>query len=297
MHNNPKLARNINLNPIFYQLNSKSQNYICDIINITRRKIGLNSVSSIILFGSQIYNKKENILVSDCDLLIILNDNISKCKIKDLDRYILALEIKHNYRDNNPKLLKRILSYLQKTTGMFVSHFITTKKYCKKQLFHKIFQINHLFSFLFAPRKIVLNSVMSNNKEIYGESLINFIKKENTPSKWDIFKSLLMNLIISFFSIIITPFRKLNAIYYQLEAVKWSLKAVNYYIFRDSKSLNEIIIRFSNDKNNCLIRINMHYLKRFLRLRKQPFNDIRFIIRSPIKIIKIHKVAFNYLLK
>ena len=46
-------------------LNEKSREYINDIIVLIQKKIGLDSVISIILFGSQISNNIENTIVSD----------------------------------------------------------------------------------------------------------------------------------------------------------------------------------------------------------------------------------------
>ncbi|MBY8982801.1 MAG: hypothetical protein KGD57_07625 [Candidatus Lokiarchaeota archaeon] len=284
----------IRLNYKFNELSSRSQNYIKDVLKLVNCKIGLNHIYSIILFGSQIFKNKEYTSISDCDLLIVLDNQTPKRRINELERYLFTLEIKHKYREKNLKFLRRILSYVQYSTGMFVSHFITKRKYCEEAVFHKIFRVNKAFSYLFTPRKIVLNSIISNHKELYGKPLHKIIKKSLIPKQFEILKSLMMNLIISFFSIGISPLKKLNAIKYQLEAVKWSLKTSNYYIFRDSKSLKKITLRLSLDKKFKLKTKEILYFKKFLQLREKPQNNLRFMLKSPFKILQIHIKAFNF---
>jgi hypothetical protein len=103
-----------------------------------------------------------------------------------------------------------------------------------------------------------------------------------------------MNLFISFFALLIGPIKELNSIKYQLEAIKWSLKASNYYCYEDSKVLDKIVNRFISferpkNKNDA----EMFYL-RFLELRRNPSNDLKFMIYTPIRILRIHMKAILF---
>ncbi|MBY9007318.1 MAG: hypothetical protein KGD63_11230 [Candidatus Lokiarchaeota archaeon] len=293
MNEKKNVGNIIKLNDNFCNLNQKSRNYIKDILKIITRVIGFRYICSIIVFGSQIIGIEEDSPVSDCDLLIIFYDNTPKKNLKILEKYLLSLEIKHEYQDSNLTFLKRILFSIQYSTGMFISHFTTKKKYCEEAIFHKIFRVNKVFSSLFAPGRIILNSIISNHKELYGDSLHKIIKNNKAPNRYEILKNLAMTLIISIFSIAILPFKKLNTIKYQLEAVKWSLRASNYYIYRDSKPLSVIAKRFSKDKNLNRNKHLRNYFNDFLQLRNNPNNNILFMLKSPLKIISIHKKAFK----
>ena len=276
-------------------INEKSRNYINDVIVIINKKIGIDNISSIILFGSQrgLEKKKtESTSVSDCDLLIIFNDNISNSLIKKIEKYVIALENKHNFReDDNSRFVSKLLDLVHSTTGMFISHFMTKKKYWENIVFHKIFRVNKLLSKLFAPTKIVFCSVIANSSILYGKDLRKIVEKIEIPPL-DMIKSLIMNLMIALFSILTSILKSFNSIRYQLEAVKWSLRAANYYIFKDSKSLKEITARFTLfEKSGRILKYRKHakiFYNRFLHLREKPHTDLGFILRCPFRILKIH---------
>jgi hypothetical protein len=217
--------------------------------------------------------------------------------MKQCEKSIIALEIKHKFRDQDGSLPKKALIAVQQSTGMFISHFLTKERYFQENNFSKIFGVNRVFSILFAPRHIVLNNVIESNKSLYGTPIDQITNKLDVPVA-DILKSLVMNLMISFFSLLISPFRSLKAIKYQLEAVKWSLRASNYYAFEEASTLDEIITRFclnsqKNHSNKC-----KQFYNRFLDLRSHPSDDLWFTLRSPVHILKIHRIAImlkNYL--
>lgn len=280
-------------------LNQQSHNYIKDIINLINREVGVNKILSILLFGSQRVKSSETTLVSDCDLLIIFKDRVSNHHIKEIEKYFIALEIKHNFREFDTKLSTKILGVLQQSTGIFVSHFLTKKKYWEEAVFHKIFRVNKVFSGIFAPRNIVLGNVLINSTTLFGEDLRSKIRPKIQITFLEMFKSMVMNLMISFFSILIFQLKKLKPTKYQLEAIKWSLKASNYYCFRDTKSLQKISERFISFEKPRFQKNASKFFSNFLRLRKSSRNDLSFMIRCPIRIVKIHiqGISFKKLIK
>jgi len=284
------------IHSISSSLNQNVADYIKDILTIVNKDIGLNKILSILLFGSQqpVKNNCENSPVSDCDLLIIFQDWVSNKNIREIERHFMSLELKHGFRELGETLFEKILVVVQKTTGMFVSHFLTKKHYWDRAVFHKIFTVNKYISSAIAPKKIVLCSAIDNSTVLYGEDLRNLKKTIDIPHL-DMIKSTAMNLIISIFSIGIIPLKKLHPIKYALEAVKWALKASNYFSFNDSPNLEHLIRRFTylEKSNGSKRRARVFYI-RFLRLRNDPRMDIGFMLRCPFRILKIHIKGILY---
>ena len=274
-------------------INTQSRNYIKDIMILVNKEIGINKILSILLFGSQ-RAKSETAAVSDCDLLIIFKNRVSNHHIKEIEKYFIALEIKHKFREFNKKLSKKILGVIQQTTGIFVSHFLTKIKYWEDANFHKIFRVNRVFSAVFAPRNIVLGNVLTNSTTLYGIDLKDKIRPKIQITFIEMIKSTIMNLMISFFSIVISLRKKLDPTKYQLEAIKWALRASNFYCFRDSESLEKITDRFISFEKPRSQKNAKRFFNDFLNLRKTPYNDTNFMIRCPFRIIKIHLKAIIY---
>ncbi len=278
-------------------VNEQSRNYIKDVISLINNQIGIDKVISVILFGSQAANNKkvDSTIVSDCDLLIIFKDNVPQKWLKEIEKYLIAMEIKHHFREYDSNISTKILGVVQQTTGMFISHFLTKKKHWELGIFHKIFQVNEVFSKLFAPKKIVLCSVIDNSDMLYGLDLREIVKKKIIIPPFDMVKSIIMNLIISTFSLVFSPFKSLNSMRFQLEAVKWALRASNFYSFEDSASLENIINRFVIlEKSPRYKKQAKEFYKRFLSLRKSPRSDLDFMIKCPFRIIKIHIKGIIY---
>ena len=225
-------------------INKKSREYIKDILDLINLEVGINKILAIILFGSQQSLNEENTKMSDCDLLVIFKDRVSNRHIKEIEKYFIALEVKHQFREFNSHIANKIAFVMQQTTGMFISSFLTKKQYFEKVIFHKIFQVNRIFSKLFAPKKIVLLSALDNSTLLFGEDLRDEVKQKLEVPPYEMIKSIAMNFMISLVSIIIAPIKTFNSIKYNLEAVKWALRASNYYSFKDSMPLEVIIRRF-----------------------------------------------------
>ncbi|MFX1315160.1 MAG: hypothetical protein ACFE9T_04805 [Promethearchaeota archaeon] len=275
-------------------IKSQSRNYVNDILVLINKEIGINKILSIILFGSQRSKREDITKVSDCDLLIIFKDRVSNRHIKEIERYFISLEIKHHYRDYNPKLINEILMVVQQTTGMFISHFLTKRRYWEQVTFHKIFRVNKVFSSLFAPRNIVLGNILSNSTILFGEDLRNRIRPKIRITFLEMIRSTIMNLMISIFSMGISVFKNYDPTKYQLEAIKWSLRASNFYCFRDSESLKKITERFISFESPKFQKRAKRFFTKFLQLRQYPEKNLSFMIKCPIRIVKIHTKAILF---
>jgi len=290
LHNSTSILNEIHTKIQYY--NEQVRNYLKDIIIITNKKIGIEKIVSIIIFGSQLPKKGkvgESTAISDCDLLIVFEDNVLYKDIKNLEKYFITLEKKHNFREFNNKNVSKLLEVVHQSTGMFVSHFLTHRKHWENLKFHNIFRVNRIFSKLFAPEKIVLCNIIENSSVIYGIDLRENVKNRIIISPFDLIKSLIMNLLISVFAIFIVPFKSLNSPKYILEATKWALKASNYYIFEDSRSLDVIIRRFQIlEKSKNSQRRTTKFYRNFLDMRRNPNRDFKFMLQCPYRILKIH---------
>lgn len=278
----------------FYGINNQSSNYIRDIITLINKEIGINKILSILLFGSQRVKNETSSKLSDCDLLIIFKDRVSNHHIKEMEKYFFALEIKHKFREFSKHISKKVLGVINQTTGIFVSHFLTKRKYWEDTIFHKIFRVNKVFSYIFAPRNIVLGNILINSSILYGDDLREDIRPKIQITIQEMFRSTVMNLMISLFSLAISFLKNLNSPKYQLEAIKWALKASNYYCFRDSVNLNKITERFISFERPKSQKKATRFFSKFLELRKFPRNNMNFMIRCPIRIIKIHTKAILF---
>ena len=277
-------------------INEQSRNYINDIVSLIHNEVGINKILSIILFGSQQKSMQENTKVSDCDLLLIFKDRVKKSHIRDIEKYFIALEIKHHFREyDEHRLIQKFLDALQQTTGMFISHFLTKKTYWINAKFHRIFNVNKWFSALFAPREIVLCSVIDNSTILYGQDIRERAKQNITIPPFDMLKSMTMNLLISLFAIAISPFKHLKPMKYCLESVKWALRASNYYSFEDSETLVKLCTRFQHlERYESSQRHAKIFYNRFLDLRNEPKLDLGFMLRTPLRILKIHAKGFLF---
>jgi hypothetical protein len=276
-------------------INVQSRNYIKDIVTLINKEVGVNKVLSILLFGSQRNKNKNDVTpISDCDLLIIFKNRVSNHHIKEIEKYFIALEIKHNFREYSDRFSKKVLAVISQTTGIFMSHFLTKRRYWEDVSFHKIFSVNKVFSAIFAPRKIVLGSVLINSNLLYGVDLREKIRPQIQITFPEMLRSTVMNLMISLFSLAISFLKNLKPTNYQLEAIKWALKASNYYCYQDSEDLKNITKRFISFEKNKWKKKAIKFYSEFLQLRRTPRNNMNFMIRCPIRIIKIHIQAITY---
>lgn len=238
---------------------------------------------SIIIFGSLV--KGYSTEVSDADILIIVSDDCTNKEINYLHRLIMAYEIKHQYLIPPKGIISRILYSVDKSTGMFISHFITRKKDFLEGDFAKTFQVNKLLAKVLAPNEIVYGSVVCRAKVLYGQDIIKKAKFPNVPMT-QLLKSILMNIVTSLFTLFIYPLTK-RATLYEMETAKWSLLAAYYYVKHDSPSL-PVLLKFFLDRN-----ISTKYIKTWIALRNKYQQDSKFALLTPWNILKIHTAVIK----
>lgn len=255
----------------------KANAYISSVIQILEKYLG-DRLLSVVIFGSIV--KGYSTEVSDADILFIVSDDCSKKEINYIHRLIMAFEVKYQYLVPPKGLVSRILYCVDKSTGMFISHFVTRKKDFLKGNFSKMFQVNKLLAIVLAPNEIVYGSVLCRAKVLHGQDLIKEASFPNV-SLIQLLKSILMNIITSISVLFIYPLTK-RATLYEMETAKWSLLAAYYYINHDSPPL-PVLLKFFLDR-----KISTKYVKTWIALRNNYRQDYKFGLFTPLNILKIH---------
>ncbi|MFQ6054513.1 MAG: nucleotidyltransferase domain-containing protein [Methanosarcinales archaeon] len=264
----------------FYNLPKKVQNYILDSI-LKVEEISNIKVVSAVLFGSIV--NQDFSKTSDVDLIIILED-IGDLKLRKIKRAMRKIECEYGLAHLAEC---NFLNWIKECTGMYSSNFICTRSDFISANFIKIFNTNRLLTILLAPTEIVLSNFILNAKTIYGNDLIPLFRKPSI-TKMQIFKSFIMNLLLSISAIVIYPITP-DSTKYSMEAIKWSLHSVYHYSTSASSSTEKLIEEFS-DKSYLL----KTQLIQFKKLRNQYKKDFKFNLKTPIVVWRLHS---QYLLK
>ncbi|MEM2900801.1 MAG: nucleotidyltransferase domain-containing protein, partial [Thermoplasmata archaeon] len=169
-----------------------------------------DKIVSIILFGSLV--KGGHSALSDVDMIIVVKDEISDSQISEIEEKVRVIEEKNEYRTKpiekrsiSERFVSRLGSFVELRTGMFVSHFICRRKDFLDANFAKIFNTTPVVTELLAPSSLVLSGVLSHAKTIYGEELLNKVKRPEFGLV-DILKSLIMNFLLSLGSLFLYIF-------------------------------------------------------------------------------------------
>jgi predicted nucleotidyltransferase len=274
------------LNSFFEKLPSNVKGYIIEAYTLSQRILGKDSVKGIVLFGSHARNGVERASnVSDIDLIVKIADDVPVSQLKLLDAYLDALEIKHGLRLSPNTLFSKFLRVVEKTTGMFVSHFMVRERDWLDCNFSKIFRVNGFLSRLLAPERIVLKSMSLDCISICGEGLC---AQDSIKIRIiDVLKSMIMNLVLCMAGNFLSPFVK-GSEKYILEAIKWSLRAGYFYLKEKNDGIRAVVgyfIRTGFDEG---------FLRDFITYReKKQTISIAFRLRAIKKVIDIHYFAFK----
>jgi predicted nucleotidyltransferase len=239
--------------------------------------LGKGTVTAVAMFGSATYDTLTH--HSDIDLLIVVSNQISNRQIRKIEPILKAIEIKHNFALHEKRLDKRITQVIDRMTGMFCSHFICRREAWNRQKFSQIFNVSGLLSRILAPNRIVLDSMKSGARLLYGD--LNLEPNTWNYPKTQLIKSLNLTFLLSLGTIFLLPLNK-TYMCYALEAYKWSLRSCCYFLFREAWPLSNIVSLFKK------YEITNGFLDRFLFLRKHCILDWKFALKLPWKIIKLH---------
>ncbi|MCD6484666.1 MAG: nucleotidyltransferase domain-containing protein [Candidatus Odinarchaeota archaeon] len=249
----------------------RAARYIKEILNYINTQFP-GKLVSLILFGSSVNGIPTKI--SDVDLLIVLNDKVTKREMQRIRLRVEKLAVKYRFWSYPQSLFERILRGVKLSTGMFVPFFVTREKDLLSGKFTRIFNVNRVLAFFLSPKSTVLKSIQNNYRVLWGKDVIKSMKI-GTQSKIDLPKGLFLNLLQSIAAFFMSPFVE-EATKYSLEALKWALYTLRPHLHKRNKAnLDDIV--------NSLIKAG-YYPEGFLafkRLRSNYRNDYRFILMAP----------------
>ncbi|TET91700.1 MAG: nucleotidyltransferase domain-containing protein [Methanomassiliicoccales archaeon] len=259
-------------------LSNDQKNFLLDLIPSLQRDVG-ERVISVILFGSAVKGgfSKE---VSDFDMIIVVDDDVSSRQVSVLDSKVQSLVEKHGIASSTAKGFKGIPQFIMAQTGMFTSQFICRRRDFISGTFTRIFSANPLLAKLLSPSGQVLGGVLKGSKTVHGEDLASEVKVAK-PTNLDVMKSLIMNELLVGLSLFYYPLTE-NATKLAMEATKWSAHMAGYMTTGESKSLAEAVEVLASKG------ISLDHLKRLEKLRRNYGPDLSFIFSAPKAIAGIH---------
>ena len=225
--------------------------YVGLVLKTVKLKLGFLPVS-IILFGSAVKGGLINKL-SDIDVLIIVDECVNAEQRKRLTAAMTGVQ---NFFFNaaSSSLINRLLYFFETGTGMFKSFFICSEKDLLTACFPRIFNVNPALSKLLVPERLILNSVFSNYKIVYGKEYD--LKNMRKPfGFFQIVKSFNLCSLLYLFFIIVNCFKRVWR--YLYEAVKWSMLNCYFYLTGRCVKVKDTIPFFEKIlKNNVLRKLN-----------------------------------------
>ncbi len=263
-----------------FPLKKRAQAYLRELFLFCHHEFG-EHLRSMVLFGSHARGTASDI--SDVDVIIIIDDTISRRRLRNLRGKIEWLETKHGYFIES-KGIMRFFRALERTTGMFVSHFICRETDFLEGEFSKIFGVNRLLSSMLAPSEVVLFNIQQHAVTIWG---VDLVTKMRVPqlSTGQLMKSMIMNILQATGTLLLAPITEESTLR-ALESLKWSIHTTTAWLFHDSMPLVEGIQKLV-PKPGFLQR----YLKILLTLRRKYHVHPKILILSPFLVFLIHRKA------
>ena len=271
------------------KLKTTYSTYIRKVIKLVKNVAGKYLVS-VLLFGSV---KSGTIsLLSDVDLVFVMDDSTPKHVFRYLDAVLFSYEIKNGLWVTGNSFFDSLKRALNVATGMYKSHFICRYSDLKNKDFSRIFNTPRLMSKLLAPKCLVLRNFFRTAKVIYGKDVLSSleqeIKKLSRCSYIDWVKSLFMNLFLSLGALVASIFSK-EFFIYSVEAIKWSMYgalAICQYSY--DISTKDAIRIFGKYISNRFVR---YFIEAKYRLKY----NVLFLIEVPFNVFKIHLSIKNLL--
>jgi len=235
------------------------------------------AVKAIVLFGGLAMGQEMS-WASDIDLLVVLDDACDMAEAR-----LRASWLSFSVRPRGP--LGHLFSSLERATGMFSGPFICRESDLRAGRFERIFGTSRLMTKLLAPRGLVLGSVLTTSKVIYGKA-----PRPSAPQRTslDVLKSLIMCLFLSVGGAVLCSIAG-EALKYVLEALKWAIYATHYYLtgkMRPLKELASILASRGPFPWRTLA-------KELLRLRKKPGSHGLILLIAPLGVLTLHIKALG----
>ncbi len=262
------------------------KNYIKEIVGTIEAILGKGSIEDVVLFGSLSYDEVSDF--SDVDLLVVVKESTKYSQIRNMEGILKSIEIKYGYAKFPNSIITKILRVVEKTTGMFCSHFVCTRQVWEQQNFARIFNTFRPFTWILAPEKVVLDSMKSGASSILQNGNgVDLSLKERPYTRLQAVKSMLMNIALFCGGLAMLPFGEKNMVYI-MESFKWSLRTAYFIFFKKTGKLEKAI------KIAKKIGLSPTMLRRFVAFRKNLSLDLMFVLKVPLHIIHLHLLVLKY---
>lgn len=241
-----------------------------------------SEVVSIILFGSLVDNLNEVTDSTDVDLLVVIKDTCSGPLFDKIYRELLSIEA--HYISTKDSFLELFRKGLQRATGMFVNLFYCRYSDITQKNFTKVFGVNPLMAFLFAPKTSVWISLKHLHSVIWGEDVFARNSKILSIQFSDILRSLTMNLLLSVGAISLS-FITRSMTHFAMESVKWSL-----FTWKNSEklSITSLLMLCRRYAQNASFS-EKRLLSAFLMFRKTRMSNNYLLLFAPMFIFGLHR--------
>jgi predicted nucleotidyltransferase len=248
-----------------------ANSYLKSVLSIAEKT---DAVISVVIFGS--FAKGGFSERSDVDLLVVVSDDCHQETIGQLKTVLERQAAMFGFGQTSKSFVDRFLSALMSQTGIFESSFVTRRSDFLRSDFTKIFSTNKILTSLIAPKDIVIASMLSHARTVFGEDLL-VARTPVTIGSGQLLRSLVMNSLLAVGALLISPLTD-KSTDLSLEAVKWSLFSTYYLAYGDSPGINRIAERFISSG------ILPGLMRKMLALRESGASDEPFLLMAPIAV-------------
>ena len=254
--------------------------YLNSVTNFLKREYE-DKLVSIILFGSLV-NKDERITNStDADLLVILHDSCIADDFQRIKRNLIQLE-RNSFLPNGDE--SKFIKGLQNATGMFCNFFMCRLSDFKKRDFSSVFNVNSLLSAFLAPQGSVWLSLYRQHRILWGKDVFKEWITIPFITKYDFFRSFLMNWLLATGALFLYPFNSQFA-KFSMEAMKWSLFTWKNFYSQPITSLIQVVSKF----NNSASVMEKRALRSFMEYREYKKSGNFFPILAWLFVLLLHR--------
>lgn len=196
-------------------------------------------IESIMLFGSTVTGGVSE--SSDIDLIIVLAEDTPDWYRKKIKKDLYRLASVHLETETSSE--NRLEKLVQRLTGAYRSGFVATETEIRDGKFHRIFNTSRV-AYVIAPWRTVLSGAFNEAVSVFQEPVYPEWSQINEPldhSITELFRSMIMTLILAVFQLPYSLFTDRNAIYSH-EAYKWTVYNIAYHVLeRPHNDLNEAL--------------------------------------------------------
>ncbi len=252
----------------------RAKSYVESVVSLAQKES--DAVVSVVLFGS--YVKGGFSERSDVDVILVVRDDLHQTDLRRLEQALERQENAFGFSQSEKSLRGRLYSALLRPTGMFSSHFVTKESDLVGRDFSRIFSTSRVVASIIAPSDIVLASVFSSARTVFGRNLLTSLPRP-APVGWgQLARSLTMNLLLATGAFVISPFSE-RAVDLSLEATKWSLLNTYYFAFGANPGIGLVAEKFVSRG------IAPSIVRRAMRLRSSAQRDPSFVLAAPLAVV------------